>query len=76
VKVEVFMLVLHGVYRDGKVEITDKNIPIKNQTPVEITVLDVEKITKKNFSFRESRILLKNYRGKLSDAVISERRES
>lgn len=49
------MLVLHGVYENGKVEITDKNIIIQNHTPVEITVLNREKVLKRQFSFQKSR---------------------
>ncbi len=70
------MLVLHGIYDNGKVEITDKNIPIKNRTPIEIAILDKKPVPKRHFSFQESRQLLRKYKGKLSEAVISERRES
>jgi phage-related protein len=72
------MLILHGIYNNGKVEIMDKNISIKNKTPVEITVIKEfidslpQKVHDKVFwslrLFRELPVLKRPYSGNIENS--------
>ena len=75
------MLQLTGTYYQGKVHL-EKIIPTDH--PIKVVVLfeeDVIKEPKKrlqfsDFSFAQSREILKNTKGSLSETVIEERRDS
>lgn len=73
------MLAIQGIYENGKLILSEEiktNKPLKviitflEEVPVEaIANIDLSK-----FSFNESRRILKEFKGSLSDAVIDERR--
>lgn len=65
------MIVLHGMYDNGKVILTEKNPP-QLKAEVEIRIHS----DAKNFSFSASREILASCTDSLSDAVIAERREN
>ena len=76
------MLQLTGTYYKGKVHL-EKIIP--TERPLKVTVLfeeeevskpEVKRLKFSDFSFAESREILKNTKGSLSDTVIEERRNS
>ena len=64
------MLVLHGIYDNGKVEILEKDLP-EIKAEVEIHLVKPQS----KFSFKKSRKILEKYKVSLSDAVIAERRD-
>lgn len=74
------MLQLTGTYYKGKVHL-QKVIP--TDRPLKVTVVFEEEVSApepvrlkfSDFSFAESREILKNTKGSLSDVVIEERRE-
>ena len=74
------MLQLTGTYYEGKVHLK-KTIP--TDRPIKVTVVFEEEVSKReekrlqfsDFSFAESREILKNTKGSLSETVIEERRE-
>ena len=75
------MIALTGTYHDGRLELDE---PIEVDKPVKVIVTFLEetksleqdkKDIRERFSFAESRELLKDYKGSLSDAVIEERYE-
>jgi len=74
------MLAVIGTYENGYVKF-ESDITFKNPVKVIVTFLDeVEPISEKglslsDFSFSESKKLLKDYKGSLSDSVVEERRE-
>ena len=75
------MLQLTGTYYEGKVHL-EKIIP--TDRPLKVTVIFEEEVSKlepvrlkfSDFSFAESREILKSTKGSLSDIVIEERREA
>jgi len=75
------MLAIVGTYQNGYVKF-NREISQKNPVKVIITFLeDVEfsatdSLRLSDFSFAESRELLKNYKGSFSDTVIEERRKA
>ena len=74
------MLAVIGTYQNGYVKF-ENDITFKNPVKVIITFLDeIEPISEKglslsDFSFSESKKLLKDYKGSFSDTVIEERQE-
>ena len=75
------MISVKGVYVNGEVKLKEK-IPASGEIPVTVTFLEdvgnehdeTKKLDLSTFSFNQSRELLKDYKGSLSDAVIDERR--
>lgn len=75
------MLTVKGIYQDGKISLQQH---VRYPAPIQVIVVfldDLEPIepkkqVRKTFSFRQSRELLKTYKGSLSDAVIEERRQA
>ena len=77
------MIAINGTYYNGQLQIEEE---IKTQKPMKVIVTFLEEVepTKKeekkeglklsDFSFAESRELLKDMKGSLSEAVIEERR--
>jgi hypothetical protein len=74
------MLAVIGTYQNGYVKL-ESDITFKNPVKVIITFLDeIESISEKglnlsDFSFSESKKLLKDYKGSFSDTVIEERQK-
>jgi hypothetical protein len=74
------MLAVKGIYQNGYVKF-EKDLTFKNPVKVIITFLEeIEPTSGKglnlsDFSFSESKNLLKNFKGSFSDAVIEERRK-
>ena len=74
------MLAVKGIYQNGYVRF-EKDLKFKNPVEVIITFLEeIEPTSGKglslsDFSFSESRKLLKDFKGSFSDAVIEERRK-
>ena len=73
------MLAVLGVYQNGCVKL-DNALTVKNPVKVIVTFLeDIEPSTERrfslsDFSFSESKKLLKGYNGSFSDTLIEERR--
>lgn len=75
------MLTLKGIYDNGTVKFDEE---ISVDSPVEVSVTFLEDVEKKprrrlmlsDFSFAESREVLKDFKGSLSDSVIEERRDA
>ena len=73
------MLSIKGTYKDGVVKL-DQPITSNKSRKVIVTFLDEEhqeehtRLTKRQFSFSQSREQTKRYKGNLSDAIIDERR--
>ena len=74
------MLSVIGTYQNGYVKF-EKDITFKNPVKVIITFLEEIEPSSENgfslsdFSFSESKKLLKDYKGSFSETVIEERRE-
>ena len=70
------MLVIEGVYQNGQV-LLQKKVNFTQQIKVIVTFLEEpkEKIILDNFSFTQSREVLKDLKSSLSDGVIEERRD-
>lgn len=74
------MLAVIGTYENGYVKF-ESEITFKNPVRVIITFLEeIEPISGnelrlKDFSFSESKKLLKNYKGSFSESVVEERRQ-
>ena len=74
------MLAVIGTYQNGYVKF-EKDITFKNPVKVIITFLEEIEPASENgfslsdFSFSESKKLLKDYKGSFSETVIEERRE-
>lgn len=74
------MLAVIGTYQNGYVKF-EKDITFKNPVKVIITFLEEIEPSSENgfslsdFSFSESKKLLKDYKGSFSETVIEERRE-
>ena len=73
------MLTVKGVYDQGKIKL-NQDVKFNKVINVLITFLedpdkqDEIQSRKNNFSFKESKELLKSYKGSLSQAVLEERR--
>lgn len=69
--------VVKGIYRNNRIELTEK-VSYKEPVQVLVTFLDpvVEKTKNKKFSFRKSLQLTKNTKDRLSESIVSERRNS
>ncbi len=72
------MVQVSGTYHNGTITLDEAMVIVK---PVKVIVTFIEdgiveekRLTVDDFSFLRSRQLLKNVKGKLSDAVIEERR--
>lgn len=73
---------VEGVYQDGQIRLDDI-VSVQNDTKVIVTFLNEKRATQPapkrltldDFSFKQTRELLKDYKGSFSDAVIEERRE-
>ena len=74
------MLAVMGTYQNGYVKF-EKELTFKNPVKVIITFLEEmdpiseEELSLSDFSFSESKKLLKNYKGSFSDSVVEERQE-
>jgi hypothetical protein len=74
------MLTVKGIYKEGIV-ILPENIKFDKEVDVLVTFLEEieqkrrpKKSLKKQFSFKKSQALLKDFKGSLCEAVIEERR--
>jgi hypothetical protein len=69
------MLRVNGTYYNGKLQL-DK--PVKTKKPLKVVVtfedLQTKRLEINDFSFTETQVLLKDYKGSFSNEVIEERR--
>jgi len=74
------MLAVEGIYRDNQL-IFNKRVSFSEPVRVVVTFLDEpqndsQKIDLAQFSFGQSRAILKELRGSLSDVLVEERRNA
>ncbi len=75
------MLSVHGTYKNGQLILKEK-VPFTEKVTVIVTFLEEpkepvpKKIDLADFSFSQSREILKDVKGSLSDALIEERRNA
>jgi len=74
------MLAVEGIYRDNQL-ILNKKVSFSEPVRVIVTFLDEpqndsQKIDLAQFSFGQSRAILKELRGSLSDVLVEERRNA
>jgi hypothetical protein len=74
---------VEGVYQDGQIRLTN-TVSVQNDTKVIGTFLNEKRaaqaapkrLTLDDFSFKQTRKLLKDYKGSFSDTVIDDRSEA
>ncbi len=73
------MLAVKGTYQNGRLILNEK-IPFTEPVAVIVTFLEEKVVSKKlditQFSFAQSREILKDVKGSLSDVLIEERRSA
>ncbi len=74
------MLSIEGIYKNGEI-ILEEKLEITRPVKVIVTFLDninpeAEMIDLNQFSFKECREILKDFKGSLSEAIIEERRKA